>query len=155
MMMSPCSCSRLLLRDYCSRRRRFGVLQNIPTTTTTTTNGISPKNDSHHLSFFFGVDDDDDARRSKKRHTADSRRLLVGTTTPEERDEEADVSRCVVWSSSFLFSLSLSLSLSSKRVDDACRNKAACKVWVCCVRTKEDILCVSRESKKRVLCQKP
>ena len=148
MMMSPCSCSRLLLRDYCSRRRRFGVLQNIPTTTTTTTNGISPKNDSHHLSFFFVVDDDD--ARSKKRHT-DSRRLLVGTTTPEERDEEADVSRCVVvWSSSFLFSLSLSLSLSlsSKRVDDACRNKAACKVWVCCVRTKEDILCVSRVKKK-------
>ena len=152
MMMSPCSCSRLLLRDYCSRRRRFGVLQNIPTTTTTTTNGISPKNDSHHLSFFFGVDDDDDARRSKKRHTADSRRLLVGTTTPgEERDEEADVSpRCVVWSSSFLFSLSLSLSLSlsSKRVDDACRNKAAFVKCVGMLCEQKKTFFVSRESKK-------
>ena len=144
MMMSPCSCSRLLLRDYCSRRRRFGVLQNIPTTTTTTTNGISPKNDSHHLSFFFGVD----ARRSKKRQRR--RRLLlllVGTTPPEERDEEEeDVSRCVVvWSSSFLFSLSLSLSLSrrvAKRVFFLWR----VFLWVrrVCVRTKTFFF-VSRE----------
>ena len=131
MMMSPCSCSRLLLRDYCSRRRRFGVLQNIPTTTTT---GISPKNDSH-LSFFFVVDDDD--ARSKKRHT-DSRRLLVGTT-PEERDE-ADVSRCV-WSS-FLFSLSLSLSLEQK--SRRLSQSGVC-VGMC---ANEEILCVSRVKKK-------
>ena len=136
--MSPCSCSRLLLRDYCSRRRRFGVLQNIPTTTTTT--GISPKNDSH-LSFFFVVDDDD--ARSKKRHT-DSRRLLVGTT-PEERDE-ADVSRCV-WSS-FLLSLSLSLSLSLEQKSRRLSQSGVC-VGMC---ANEEILCL--KSKKKESCVK-